>query len=222
MRIYLKKFKNYWESDVSFISLLVMLLFVVFVLPIMIDTEMENAPFLNFMFIALFFIGIFSSKNSTITNASITMLVIHLLLRVIRFSENPYEFYLLERMVIVINLLLFIFINIQLLFRDDRVNTHRIIGAINVYLSLSLAGAFGFEIIHLILGSSIEGNLELVGGDQDYGNYVYYSLTNISTVGYGDMFAVNIQAKMLSVFLSVVGILYPAVIIAKLISVKNA
>lgn len=220
MKRVIKQFKNYWESDVSFISLLVMLLVAVFILPIMIDTERENTLFLNFMFIGLFFIGIFSSRDRTVTVASITMLVIHLGLRLIRFSDNPYEFYLMERMVIVINLLLFIFINIRLLFRDYQVNAHRIIGAINVYLSVAMAGAFGFEIIHLILGSSIEGNIELVGGDQDYGNYIYYSLTNLSTVGYGDLYAVNIQAKMLSVFLSMVGILYPAVIIAKLISFK--
>ncbi len=221
MKKILKKFKNYWESDASFISLLVMLLFTVFILPILIDSERENALFLNFMFIVLFFIGIFSSKELTITIASITMLVIHLSLRLIRFSDNPHDFYLLERIVIVINLLLFIFNNIRLLFRDDEVNTHRILGAINVYLSVALAGAFGFEIIQIIMGSSIEGNIELIGGDQDYGNFIYYSLTNISTVGYGDMYAVNIQTKMLSVFLSVVGILYPAVIIAKLISFKN-
>jgi hypothetical protein len=118
-------------------------------------------------------------------------------------------------------LLLFIFINIRLLFRDNEVNTHRILGAINVYLSVALAGGFGFEIIHLIVGESIEGNIEIIGGDADYGNFIYYSLTNISTVGYGDMYAVNVQAKMLSVFLSFVGILYPAVIIAKLISFRT-
>jgi hypothetical protein len=221
MKNFLKKFKNYWESDISFISLLVMLLFTIFILPVLIDSERENTLFLNFMFIILFFIGIFSSKDRTITIASITMLAIHLSLRLIRFTDNPYEFYLLERIVIVVNLLLFIFINIRLLFRDNEVNTHRILGAINVYLSVALAGGFGFEIIHLIVGESIEGNIEIIGGDADYGNFIYYSLTNISTVGYGDMYAVNVQAKMLSVFLSFVGILYPAVIIAKLISFRT-
>jgi hypothetical protein len=221
MRGYFKKFKNYWESDASFISLLVMLIITVFVLPVLIDTERDTSFLLNFMFISLFFIGIFSSKERTFTVASITMLCIHLSLRLIRFSDNPFEFYFFERVVIIINLILFILINIRLLFRDDQVNSHRIIGAVNVYLSVALAGAFGFEIIHLIMGSSIEGNIELVGGDEDYGNFIYYSLTNISTVGFGEIFPVNIQAKMLSVFLSVIGMLYPAVIIAKLISFKT-
>lgn len=220
MKVFLKKLKSYWESDASFISLLVMLGITVFILPIMIERERDSTLFLNIMFIILFFVGIFSSKDQTVTIASIAMLCMHLALRLIRFGDNPYAFYFLERVVIVINLLLFIVINLRLLFRDDDVNAHRIIGAINVYLSLALAGAFGFEIIHLVIGSSIGGSIELVGGDEDYGNFIYFSLTSISTVGFGDLFPVNIQAKMLSVFLSVVGMLYPAVVIAKLISLR--
>lgn len=99
-------------------------------------------------------------------------------------------------------------------------NAHRIIGAINVYLSLALAGAFGFEIIHLVIGSSIGGSIDLVVGDEDYGSFIYFSLTSISTVVFGDLFPANIEAKMRSVFLSVVGMLYPAVVIAKLVSLK--
>ena len=220
MKVFLKKIKRYWESDASFISLLVMLGIIVFILPILIERERDSTHFLNIMFISLFFIGIFSSKDQTVTIASITMLGMHLILRLIRFGDNPFAFYLLERVVIVINLLLFIVINLRLLFRDDDVNAHRIVGAINVYLSLALAGAFGFEIIHLVIGSSIGGSIELVGGDEDYGSFIYFSLTSISTVGFGDLFPVNIQAKMRSVFLSVVGMLYPAVVIAKLVSLK--
>jgi hypothetical protein len=61
----------------------------------------------------------------------------------------------------------------------------------------------------------------MVGGDGDYGHFIYFSLTTISTVGFGDLYPLNIQAKMLSVFLSMVGILYPAVVIAKLIPTKG-
>jgi hypothetical protein len=221
MKVYIKRIKSYWESDVSFVSLLVMLLITVFVLPIVIDTKRDTSLLLNLMFISLFFVGIFSSKGRNFMIASTIMLCLHLLLRLIRFGNNPFEFYFLERVVIVINLLLFIVINMQLLFRDDQVSAHRIIGAINVYLSVALVGAFGFEIIHLYHGSSLGGSRELVGGDEDYGIFIYFSLTSISTVGFGDFFPLNIEAKMLSVFLSVIGMLYPAVIIAKLISQKS-
>lgn len=215
---YLKKAKNYWISDASFVTLLVMLLFTVFVLPVMIDREGDTTIFLNIMFIALFFVGIFSAREKGFLIASITMVTVHLLLRLIRFTDNPYEFYLLERIVILLNLLLLIIINIRLLFRDQEVNTYRVIGAVNVYLLVALSGAFGFEVIQILTGDSIGGEIEMSGMDQDFGDFMYFSLVSISTVGFGDLYPLGMSSKMLSVFLSVLGILFPAVVIAKLVS----
>ena len=87
-----------------------------------------------------------------------------------------------------------------------------------MYLCVALLGAFVFEIIHLTVGNSISGELDLQGLDDDYAQYIYFSLVSLTTVGFGDLYPVNIMSKMLSVFLSTVGILYPAVVIAKLVS----
>jgi hypothetical protein len=218
---YIKKAKNYWVSDASFGTLLIMLLFTVFVLPVMIEREGDTTIFLNIMFILLFFVGIFSSREKGFLIASISMVTIHLLLRLIRFTNNPYEFYLLERVVIILNLLLLTFINLRLLFRDEEVNKYRVAGAINVYLLVALAGAFGFEYIHLLTGQSIGGDVILTGKDEDFGDYMYFSLVSTSTVGFGELYPDGMAAKMLSVFLSVTGILYPAIVIAKLVSLGS-
>jgi hypothetical protein len=218
---YLKKTKKYWISDVSFVTLLGMLVFTIFILPVLIDKEEDTALFLNLMFIFLFFVGVFSSNKKSYQTASISLLSIHLTLRLIRFTDNPYEYYILERVVIILNLILFAFINISLLFRDKEINTYRVIGAVNVYLLLALTGAFGFELIQLTLGNALGGNVTLIGKDGDYGTYIYFSLECISTVGFGDIYAINKAAKMLAVFLSVLGILYPAVVIAKLVSIST-
>lgn len=215
---YFKRAKNYWISDASFVSLLGMLFFTVFVLPVMIDREGDTTFFLNIMFILLFIVGVFSAMEKEFLVASITLVTIHLLLRLIRFTDNPFEFYRLERVVIILNLILLIFINLRLLFRDQEVNKYRVIGAINVYLLLALAGAFGFELIQLFTGDSIGGEIQFSGMDVDFGIYMYFSMVSISTVGFGEFYPVNMASKMLSVFLSTLGILYPAVVIAKLVS----
>lgn len=198
-----------------------MLVFTIFILPVLIDREEDTAVFLNIMFITLFLIGVFSSNKKSYLIVSISLFTIHLLLRLIRFTDNPYEFYLIERVVIILNLMLLVVINLSLLFRDQEINTYRVIGAVNVYLLLALAGAFGFELIHLTLGNAIEGDVELLGKDGDYGTYIYFSLVSISTVGFGEIYAQGVAAKMLAVFLSVLGILYPAVVIAKLVSISS-
>lgn len=218
MTDFLKKAKNYWISDASFLSLFLMLFATVFLLPVMIDNEQDSTVFLNLMFVLLFFVGVFSSRERVFLVFSISLLSIHIVLKLIRFGNNPYEFYLLERIVILGNLLVFVIINFRLLFRDDQVNLYRVVGAVNVYLLVALVGAIGFEIIQLTHGQSIGGSVEFGGNEKDYVHYMYYSLVCITTVGFGDIFPINMPTKMLSVFLSALGILYPAVVIAKLVS----
>ena len=65
------------------------------------------------------------------------------------------------------------------------------------------------------------GNVVLENDDRDYAVYVYYSLASLTTVGYGDIYANGMPARMVSVMLSAIGILYPAVIIARLVTINN-
>lgn len=219
MKSLFKEVKSYWVSDVSFPVLLVILIFTVFILPAIIEYQNDATFFLNFMLISLFFIGIFSARTRAYIILSSILLFLHISLRLIRFGDNPYDFYLLERIVAILNLIVLVIVNVLLLFRDSEVNVYRIIGSINVYLLVSMIGAFGFEIIQLTTNASIVGEgVSLNGMDVDFGEYIYYSLSCISTLGLGDLLPINFPAKMLTTFLSALGILYPAVVIAKLVS----
>jgi hypothetical protein len=187
-------------------------------MPVLIDLGYDSILFLNIMFIALFFTGIFSAKENILIVLTTTLFFAHVVLKLIRFSDTPYEYYLWERIVGLLNLLVFIFINMRLLFRDEEINLYRVIGAINVYLLIALFGAFLFEIITIFFGNSIVGDIKLRNDDEDYAYYIYYSLVSLTTVGYGDIYPSNMASRMVSVFLSATGILYPAVIIAKLVA----
>jgi voltage-gated potassium channel Kch len=120
-----------------------------------------------------------------------------------------------------VNIISFLIINIRLLFRNDSYNLFRVIGAINVYLLIALAGAFSFEIIHIIKGNSIQSSMHPLDKALDYSDYIYYSLVSLTTVGYGDLIPMNTATKMLSVFISAIGMLFPAIVIALLISLKR-
>ncbi|MBC6367800.1 potassium channel family protein [Algoriphagus sp. AK58] len=223
LRSVAKHINEYWLNDVSFVLLLIVLIFTVFVLPVLIEYGHVNMFFVNMVFIFLFFAGIWSSDNKFLILLTTFLFLCQLALRILRFSSLPVEFYLLERIFGLFNMGAFIFVNFRLLFRNHEVNFYRVIGAVNVYLLVSILGAFGFEVIHLLLGSSISGinelvqNKQLSGLDEDFSTYIYFSLVSLTTVGFGDYTPVNVMSKMLAVFLSTIGILYPAVVIAKLV-----
>uniref|UniRef100_UPI004048854B potassium channel family protein n=1 Tax=Algoriphagus sp. TaxID=1872435 RepID=UPI004048854B len=227
VRVQVKKvaghINDYLVNDLSFVVLLLVLLFIVFILPILIEYGHLDMFIVNLVFIFLFFTGIWSCNNRSLVVVTASLFLAQVTLKFLRIGEIQQDIYLLERIAGILNMGVFIFLNVRLLFRNQEVNLYRVIGAINVYLLVAITGAFGFEIIHLTIGSSIENlnqtltSKAITGVEEDFAGHLYFSLVSLTTVGFGDYTPVNMLSKMLAVFLSTIGILYPAVVIARLL-----
>ncbi|HQR72160.1 MAG TPA: potassium channel family protein [Burkholderiaceae bacterium] len=222
MRNLIRNLQSYWLADASFVTLLVVLIVAVFVLPIIMEISGHGVLLFNILLLSVFFSGIFSTRSVGLIAVSAILFSMHLTLRLIRFGENPYSFFVLENVIGIANSVVFIFINLRLLFRDQIVNTYRIIGAVNVYLLLALMGALTLEVIHAATGVSLGGNVELSGTDKDYVHFIYFSLASLTTVGFGDIYAVSTSARMLATFLSTLGVLFPAIVIARLVGLASS
>lgn len=215
---WLDSLKNYWIQDVSFVTLLLMLVFTLFVLPVLIELDPALLPLLNILMLSIFLVGILSAYNLLLLVIASVLFMVSLLLRMYHFYEGYDGFPLLESIFSCLNLLVFIITNFMLLFRDRKFNFYRIIGAINVYFLIALLGAFSFYIIEMTFGNTLSGNIELKGDESDFTQYIYFSLTSLTTVGFGDIYPVNQASKMLATFLAALGILYPAAVVAGLFS----
>jgi hypothetical protein len=222
MRNLIRNLQSYWLADASFVTLLIMLVAAVFVLPVIMDISGHGVLLFNILLLSVFFSGIFSTRSVGLIAVSATLFSIQLALRLIRFGDNPYSFFALENVIGIANALVFIFINIQLLFRDRIVNAYRIVGAVNVYLLFALMGALALEVIHAATGVSLGGNVVLSGKDDDYVHFIYFSLVSLTTVGFGDIYAVSTPARMLATFLSTLGVLFPAIVIARLVGLASS
>lgn len=221
MRDILKRFQSYWLADASFVTLQIMLIAAVFVLPIVMEVSGRGVLLFNVLLLGVFFSGIFSTRSVWLMSVSAILFGMHLTLRLIRFGDNPFSFFILENVIAVANAAVFVFINLRLLFRDESVNAYRIVGAVNVYLLLALMGALTLEVIHAATGVSLGGNVVLSGTDEDYVHFIYFSLTSLTTVGYGDIYAVSTPARMLATALSTLGVLFPAIVIARLVGLAS-
>lgn len=168
-----------------------MLITAVFVLPVIMEISGHGVLLFNILLLSVFFSGIFSTRSVGLISVSAILFSIHLALR------------------------------LWLLFRDQSVNAYRIVGAVNVYLLLALMGALTLEVIHAATGVSLGGNVVLSGKDDDYVYFIYFSLASLTTVGFGDIYAVSTSAKMLATFLATLGILFPAIVIARLVGLAS-
>jgi hypothetical protein len=215
----LQKVNNYWLEDASFLVLLLILCFLVFLLPILQEFRPEMI-YINYgVFIFLYFSGIFSSYNPKVKIFLAIIFLLYLILKFYRLALGNPSYYIPELSISLISLVAMIGNNIILLFRDEEVTIYRIIGAVNVYLLLSVYGAVFLLLLNQFFFPVLEGNISLKGNDSDFPEFIYYSLTSLTTVGFGEIYSNNVIVRQLSVFLSTFGMLYPALVISKLLNI---
>jgi VanZ family protein len=93
----------------------------------------------------------------------------------------------------------------------------RIFGAIALYLLLGLMWALVYAVVDLFAPGAFAGRSQT---DQGATDWVYFSFVTLTTVGYGDIVPVSRIVRSLCILEALVGQLYPAVIIARLVSLE--
>ena len=101
-------------------------------------------------------------------------------------------------------------------------------GAIAVYLLLGLMFALVFALISLVDPTAFD--LSVLDLDTDprsrldrmLGQFSYFSFIMLTTVGFGDVTPLSGLAKQFAVFEGLIGQLYPAILLARLVSMELA
>jgi hypothetical protein len=101
----------------------------------------------------------------------------------------------------------------------SRVTTHHIMGAVLLYLTiavifLALFTFVGSLVPHAFSGMSMQDTPALAS------NLVYFSFVTLTTTGYGDVFPVHPLARSLCNLESIIGQLYPATLLARLVTLE--
>ena len=107
----------------------------------------------------------------------------------------------------------------QAVFKRGRVTYHRIIGAILVYLLIAVA----FAALYVFVGLSIPGAIKGITfeDDRSLASAVFYmSFVTLTSTGYGDIVPVHPLARSLCNIESVIGQLYPATLLARLVTLE--
>ena len=81
---------------------------------------------------------------------------------------------------------------------------------------MGLVFAYAFQAVYFFAGSSSFNNIS----GPDLKTFLYFSFTTLTTVGYGDISPVHPIARSLANFEALLGQLYPAILIARLVSME--
>lgn len=102
------------------------------------------------------------------------------------------------------------------IFRATRVDRSLIASAITVYL---LLGAI-WGAVYLIIYRVNPGAFNAPYVDPNYASvhFIYYSYVTLTTLGFGDITPISPAARILSVIEAITGVLYTAILVARLVS----
>jgi hypothetical protein len=104
--------------------------------------------------------------------------------------------------------------------QDGPVTAHRIRGAVLIYLLLGVMWAFMYEAVALTIPQAFRLPEGLTAGDLESlrRELTYFSFVTLTTTGYGDITAVHPVPRTLVMLQALVGQLYPAIVLAWLVS----
>ena len=101
------------------------------------------------------------------------------------------------------------------------VTTDTLAGAVSAYLLIGITFGLAFLLINTLLPGSFRDTVE-PGKHFTPADFNFFSFVTLTTVGYGDIVPWSSHARSLAVIESVLGIMYPAVLISRLVGMHQS
>ncbi len=107
-------------------------------------------------------------------------------------------------------------------FREGPTNYHRIMGAVAAYLIIGVICSLAYFLIELWSPGAfgIQGPFALGDIEDLRPHFFYFSFVTLTTIGYGDIVPIHPIARTLVILEGVAGQLFPAILIARLVSLE--
>jgi hypothetical protein len=113
--------------------------------------------------------------------------------------------------------LVVIWVAARAVFAPGRITYHRVIGAILVYLTIGLVFVALYTLVGPLSPPSFSG-LRVIDRTTLPSDLIYFSFATLTSVGYGDIVPIHPFARSLSNLEAIIGQLYPATLLARLVS----
>jgi Ion channel len=128
------------------------------------------------------------------------------------------DVYLLSGALFVMGTML-VWVVARAVFSPGRVTYHRIIGAILVYLSVALTFVALYSIVGLLVPNAFSG-MSFEDDPALASKVIYFSFVTLTSTGYGDVYPIHPVARSLCNLETIIGQLYPATLLARLVSLE--
>jgi len=111
------------------------------------------------------------------------------------------------------------FVVARKVFGPGPVTYHRIVGAVLLYMLIAMAFVSLFTVVGLWAPNAFNG-MVLEDNQKMSSSLIYFSFVTLTSTGYGDIFPVHPVARSLCNLETIIGQLYPATLLARLVTLE--
>ena len=208
--------KNFWIKDKSLTFLLVILVVYLFMIaPFQVDSTFNKILFVIFYYLLLTSSMPFLLRKNKNTIAAI-LFILPFIFLVIEISYSSVWTQVATNLFVVLYCIMLGYFILIRTFEKGKFTIRRVQGAVIVYLLAALIFCLLYHSVFLF--SSVKSFAGLVGSHRS--QFLYFSLCTLTTDGYGDILPLTSLARSLTNMESLIGMLYPAILIARLVSME--
>jgi hypothetical protein len=214
----------FWSTDAGLSALLVSLTLFIFVISPL-SRHYSTGEALNVLFVFVLLSGVLSASPSA--RLRWLMLLVGIPAAMLRWISEVFTEPIWAGLRYGFHALFFGMIAVALLmrvFERGPKTGHRVQGAIAVYLVQGMMWAALYQLVEVILPGAFQfpGSSEAVSssGVAQNSSFIYFSFVTLTTVGYGDVLAVDPFARSLAMIEALTGQLFPAVLIARIVALQ--
>ena len=218
----IKKFTHFWFEERSLSVFLLLLVVQMFVIGSLVRTGLALDIAGDLLFSILLVAGVFMVvRYRTLQWAAGMFVLLAIAVRWTGLIFGTPRLFFWNGVLSLLSALAFLLIVLWWVYREGSVTGHRVRGAIAAYLLLALCFSLAYELIEYVHPGSFTLPLEGGQGNQTRSaSFLYFSVVTLTTVGFGDIAAVHPVARSLVMVEALIGTLYPAILLARLVTLQ--
>ena len=211
-----------WDQESGLSGMIIILAIMQFVLIPLFGSYSSFMVIVNVFWMLFLMAGIFSLSTSN--KQAILISIIPVLFIVFSwinvFIATPFVL-VVELILSICTFFLLIMLVLAKVFEPGPITAHRIIGSIVIYMLMAQL----WTVIYLFFYEHISGSFQLslppFESNSLQANFLYFSYVTISTTGFGEIVPLHPFARALVNIEAIFGVLYPVVLIGRLVSDAN-
>jgi hypothetical protein len=209
---------EFWSGDLGLTLVTISLVVLVFIITPLREAALPGRFVFDLVIVSLMIFGVLATEQGRFAKFSVVVfvLVTGAFLWTARLHPTP-ALQQFGSVLSTITLLLYVRIVLVVMFRAGPVSWSRIQGGVSAYLLVGMAWASGYQLLEEIRPGSFRFVTAPRDFDQLISKLTYFSFCTLTTVG-GEVVPLSPVARSLTIAESVIGQLFPAILIGALVA----